>query len=330
MEEKVIQYISQDLYQEVTAQSFEEFLYNGENDSSFNDIKDVYSKLEDLKNSHGVLNSAIENLCTGVYSEKTEVCSELRNFSNLVSVHLNDIETTMNDMTEALKTVLEEQVVSDETLIDDLQKISELLGEDFDSSKYSSSSNGSVSGSVTTMPDGTTATTGTVEAQTAMAGPEPQEVKTVTPNPTPSEPASQPTSLGGAISGTLSPGTTANTFQAQAYNLSPDEYKAYCATIYAEAAEGNSYTVSDTMGVASAILNRVENGGWGGNTVTDVISASGQFSGYGFQNQKFAAAMNDPSIIPPEMRAAIDRTLAGERNTTGQSFSGNGTHNSFR
>ena len=183
MEEKVIQYISQDLYQEVTAQSFEEFLYNGENDSSFNDIKDVYSKLEDLKNSHGVLNSAIENLCTGVYSEKTEVCSELRNFSNLVSVHLNDIETTMNDMTEALKTVLEEQVVSDETLIDDLQKISELLGEDFDSSKYSSSSNGSVSGSVTTMPDGTTATTGTVEAQTAMAGPEPQEVKTVTPNP---------------------------------------------------------------------------------------------------------------------------------------------------
>lgn len=168
-------------------------------------------------------------------------------------------------------------------------------------------------------------TTETVEAPTTMAAPEPQNVQTMTQDAQPTPPPSS-----GQVQGTLSPGTMANTFQAQAYNLPPDEYKAYCATIYAEAAEGNSYMESDTMGVASAILNRVENGGWGGNTVTDVISASGQFSGYGFQNQKFAAAMNDPSIIPQEMRAAIDRTLAGERNTTGQSFSGNGTHNSFR
>lgn len=151
-----------------------------------------------------------------------------------------------------------------------------------------------------------------------------------TPEQQPETTPAEESAPSGNIPGSISPGTTANTFPAQAYNLSPEEYNALCATIYAEAAEGNSYTVSDSMGVASAILNRLESGNWGGSTVTDIISASGQFSGYGYQNQKFAAAMSDPSVIPPEMRAAIDRTLAGERNTTGQSFSGNGTHNSFR
>lgn len=146
--------------------------------------------------------------------------------------------------------------------------------------------------------------------------------------PPPEPPQAAPT--GGTVNGTLSPGTTANTFQAQPYNLSPDEYKTFCATVYAEAAEGNSYTESDTMGVSSVILNRAEAGNWGGNNVIDVVSAKGQFSGYGEQNAKFVAAMNNPDVISPEMRAAIDRTLAGERNTTGQSFSGNGTHNSFR
>lgn len=147
------------------------------------------------------------------------------------------------------------------------------------------------------------------------------------PEQTPDQP---PASAGGSVAGALSPGTTANTFQAKSYNLSPEEYKTLCATVYAEAAEGNSYTTSDTMGVTSTILNRVEAGNWGGNTATDVVSAKGQFSGYGSQNAKFAAAMSNPDVISPEMRAAIDRTLAGERNTTGQSFSGNGTHNSFR
>lgn len=156
----------------------------------------------------------------------------------------------------------------------------------------------------------------------------------VTPPPseTPAEQAPTPTpqTPGNNIPGTLSPGTTESTFPAQAYNLSPEEYRILCATVYAEAAEGNSYTTSDTMGVTSVILNRVEAGNWGGSDVVSVVSAKGQFSGYGEQNQKFAAAMNNPNIISPEMRAAIDRTLAGERNTRGQSFSGNGTHNSFR
>lgn len=160
--------------------------------------------------------------------------------------------------------------------------------------------------------------------------PEPTQEAEPTPEQQPEATPAEESAPSGNIPGSISPGTTANTFPAQAYNLSPEEYNALCATIYAEAAEGNSYTVSDSMGVASAILNRLESGNWGGSTVTDIISAKGQFSGYGYQNQKFAAAMSNPSVIPPEMRAAIDRTLAGERNTTGQSFSGNGTHNSFR
>lgn len=142
-------------------------------------------------------------------------------------------------------------------------------------------------------------------------------------NPTPSN-------GNGDIPGTHSPGTMERSYQAQAYNLSPEEYKVLCATVYAEAAEGNEYTYSDTMGVTSSILNRVEAGNWGGSSVTEVVSAPNQFEGYGYQNQKFSRAMNDPSCISPEMMQAINDTLAGRRNTEGYSFYGNGTHNAFR
>lgn len=126
---------------------------------------------------------------------------------------------------------------------------------------------------------------------------------------------------------TASPGTV-EPYQATAYNFNPQEYREFCATVYAEAAEGNEYTPSDTMGVASVMLNRFESGGY--NSIVDVLSAPNQFGGYGPQNQKFAAAMNDPSVISAEMMQAINETLAGTRNTHGSSFSGNGTHNSFR
>ena len=155
--------------------------------------------------------------------------------------------------------------------------------------------------------------------------PENSQVQSPPPEPIPNQPANT-----GQVLGTLSPGTTKETYQAQAYNLDSESYKTLCATVYAEASELPDYIVSDSMGVTSAICNRADAGNWGGSTVIDVVSASGQFSGYGYQNEKFAAAMNDPSVIPAEMRAAIDRVLAGERNTTGVSFSGNGTYNSFR
>lgn len=135
---------------------------------------------------------------------------------------------------------------------------------------------------------------------------------------------------GSNIPGTHSPGTMDRTYQAQAYNLSPEEYKVLCATVYAEAAEGNEYTYSDTMGVTSSILNRVEAGNYGGSSVTAVVSAPNQFNGYGYDNEKFSRAMSDMSCIPPEMMQAINDTLAGNRNTEGYSFVGNGTHNTFK
>lgn len=150
---------------------------------------------------------------------------------------------------------------------------------------------------------------------------------------TPSEPVTEsPTAPNGKsnIPGAHSPGTMERTYQAQAYNLSPEEYKILCATVYAEAAEGNEYTYSDTMGVTSSILNRVEAGNYGGSSVTAVVSAPNQFEGYGYENQKFARAMSDLNCIPPDMMQAINDTLAGSRNTTSCSFVGNGTHNTFR
>lgn len=85
----------------------------------------------------------------------------------------------------------------------------------------------------------------------------------------PAEPAAP--SGGTNIPGVHSPGTMDRTYQAQAYNLSPEEYKVLCATVYAEAAEGNEYTYSDAMGVTSSILNRVEAGNYGGSTITAVV-----------------------------------------------------------
>ncbi len=145
-------------------------------------------------------------------------------------------------------------------------------------------------------------------------------------NPVSTEPMDAET----VIPGTHSPGTLNYAYQAQAYELSPEEYKIFCATVYAEAAEGNEYTYSDTMGVASSILNRVEAGNYGGSTITEVVSAPGQFEGYGYENAKFSSAMADPNCIPPDMMQAINDTLAGNRNTEGCSFVGNGTHNTFK
>lgn len=138
------------------------------------------------------------------------------------------------------------------------------------------------------------------------------------------------TTTGSIVPGTHSPGTLDRTYEAKAYNLSPDEYQVLCATVYAEAAEGNEYTYSDTMGVTSSILNRMESGDYGGSSVTAVVSAPNQFEGYGYGNQKFSRAMNDISCIPPDMMQAINDTLAGNRNTEGYSFFGNGTYNTFR
>ncbi len=309
--------------------------------------KDIISDVEEITKNFNTLKEK--------YDEFTDFDASINQACINLATSASDIEKKVENVLTVLITIVQNLSVADENLLDDLQSLNNILSGNSEggsateviaasastasaaaatTATISGSANSESSTTSTVQPDGTTATTTTVKAQTAMAGPETQEIKTITQDqPAPASP--QQSTPGGTVSGTLSPGTTATTFAAQPYQLSDDEYRSLCATVYAEAAEGNEYTVSDTMGVTSAILNRVEAGNYGGNSVIDVISAgyntkSQQFSGYGYNNQKFAAAMNNPGIIPPEMRAAIDRTLAGERNTTGRSFAGNGVHNSFR
>ena len=140
------------------------------------------------------------------------------------------------------------------------------------------------------------------------------------------------TSKGGnKVNGTLSPGTIDKTFAANSYSIdkNSEEYKQLVATVYAEASSRPEYTESDTMGVVSAILNRVESDKYP-NNVYDVISQKNQFDGFKADNEKHKAAYNDMSVVPDEMITLIDRVLDGERNTNACSFLGDGVKNSFK
>lgn len=301
-----------------------------------NDINSLCNELsvcEDCFHSSGSEGAIPEiyrgfSLCIGSTSAKTGIAAIITQIANIIntanSEAMSDKKILESDMLGGADTQssLDSAVLSGANQGINLAQDANLTSDTVEASTQDANATvtDAQQGTSASNPEASeTATTESAPTQETNATPAPEQ----TPDPAPA-------SAGGSVAGTLSPGTTANTFQAKAYNLSPEEYKTLCATVYAEAAEGNSYTTSDTMGVTSTILNRVEAGNWGGTTVTDVVSAKGQFSGYGSQNAKFAAAMSNPDVISPEMRAAIDRTLAGERNTTGQSFSGNGTHNSFR
>lgn len=128
------------------------------------------------------------------------------------------------------------------------------------------------------------------------------------------------------IDGEISPGTLEETFNAQAYDFTDEERLMLYAIVYAEASEHADYVASDSMGVASVILNRIEDEKYD-NEIKKVITAKGQFGGY--KNKKYQMAMNNPDIIPEEMKAAVDRVIAGERNTEGKHFLGKGKYNKF-
>ena len=130
---------------------------------------------------------------------------------------------------------------------------------------------------------------------------------------------------GSAVGGALSPGTIGTTYGATPYSLDPAARQELIALVYSEASERPDYLTSDTMGVTSTILNRLENGY--GSTIHDVISR-GAFSGYG--NKKYRAAMANPGVVNPAMVAAVDSVLAGQRNTDALYFTGNGVYNKFR
>ena len=140
-------------------------------------------------------------------------------------------------------------------------------------------------------------------------------------------------SPGTKVNGSLSPGTTQTTFEGKSYTIdkNSEEYRQLVATVYAEASERPEYHESDTLGVMSAILNRVENDGYP-NSIYGVISEGNgsQFNGFKADNEKHKAAYNDMSVVPQETIDLIDRALAGERNTNAYSFVGDGVKNSFK
>ena len=128
-----------------------------------------------------------------------------------------------------------------------------------------------------------------------------------------------------AVTGELSPGTEAQTYDAPAYELSDEEFRQFAATVYAEASELPNHVDSDTLAVASTMLNRADN--WG-QSVQQVISAPGQFVGY--QNSKYYKAYNNLDVISPAQMDAIKTALGGQRNTNAMYFYGDGTQNHFR
>ena len=109
-------------------------------------------------------------------------------------------------------------------------------------------------------------------------------------------------------------------------SLSPQETQMLYALVYAEASENPAYVSGDSAGVASVVYNRLASGNYG-NSISSVITAPGQFSGY--NNSKYNAYMNNPNLMSPEMKAAIDSVAAGNITTSAQYFNGNGKYNTF-
>ena len=116
----------------------------------------------------------------------------------------------------------------------------------------------------TTMPDGTVATTETVEAPTAMATPEPQQVEIITQDP---QPAPTPAATGNASS---------NAETAATLGISEAQLETVKAVIRHEAGENPQ----EMINVASCLKNRMNAGNWGGTDPYSVVTANGQFESY--------------------------------------------------
>ena len=114
---------------------------------------------------------------------------------------------------------------------------------------------------------------------------------------------------------------------AKVYNLSDSEVKKLYALVYAEAGIDKEYRYSDAMGVASLFLNRLESDEFPNTfegVLTETYTNNGvtnyQFNGY--QSEKYKEFMNgnaDETLSSNVIRA-VDRVLAGERNTDGLFF----------
>ena len=98
------------------------------------------------------------------------------------------------------------------------------------------------------------------------------------------------------------------TLNNQAYDLSADEIKLLESVVAAEAI--NDY--DDALAVVSVILNRCDEGNWGGSDPISVITAKGQFAAYfdGYYEKYY----DDEVEIPDAVIQAVEDGLSGVRN----------------
>lgn len=127
MDMQQIQFLNSDLYNEVKADEHEEFMYDCEADASLNAIKDVIEKVDDLKNATSTLESALDALASGVYVNKTEVKKKFDSTMQQMGNRNNQITECLNEWCEGIKAFYEDQVSSNEELLNDLQVINDYL-----------------------------------------------------------------------------------------------------------------------------------------------------------------------------------------------------------
>ena len=122
-----IQFLNSDLYTEVKADEHKEFMYDCEQDTSLNAIKDVIEKAGDLKTATSTLEKALDALATGVYANKTEVKKQFDSTIQQMGNRNNQINDSINEWCEGVKAFYEDQVSSNQELLNDLQAINDYL-----------------------------------------------------------------------------------------------------------------------------------------------------------------------------------------------------------
>ena len=127
MDMQQIQFLNSDLYTEVKADEHKEFMYDCEQDTSLNAIKDVIEKAGDLKTATSTLEKALDALATGVYANKTEVKKQFDSTIQQMGNRNNQINTSINEWCEGVKAFYEDQVSSNQELLNDLQAINDYL-----------------------------------------------------------------------------------------------------------------------------------------------------------------------------------------------------------
>ena len=277
---------------------YQNFTYDNETDGG------CISKLSELSKITIRISNDIEEIGKR-YSKLQKIYNKFTGFNDKMELNKNSLRKSIDNtkkefeqIMEDVKTIIVNSQEKDSTLIDDLKAINKLISDNKDLN------------------------------ETLDKGRDYNDKFNPTKNS--DNEAGFRSSAGNKIKGKISPGSLETTYAAKPYKIdkNSEEYKQLVATVYAEASELPDYIESDTMGVVSTILNRVDSDRYPDN-ILDVISAKGQFDGYNADNIKHKKAYDNINVVPQEMLNLIDRVLAGERNVKGYNFIGDGTKTHF-